>query len=259
MAVLELYGKCKELGYCDCDGFFGCFDPQPPLPKPLIENELANAMQADRETSTYVNSNYRQELEVIEKSETKLVECDVCDKSHLHDHPHIANIEGYVPIDDTYALSEVRNQREATRDVDRVLPDWLQEKPESEPSKGYATKRRAPLCEQCGIVKRSNHKCKGAPKPADADCRACRTIGRFCAVHGGRWDDYDTPKLADVRVATALPEPVSVGLPALDAPTPEVDPELAAIGEILKAVDGLNKKQLKRVMSYVDDRIWENE
>ena len=27
MAVLELYGKCKGLGYCDCGGFFGCNDP----------------------------------------------------------------------------------------------------------------------------------------------------------------------------------------------------------------------------------------
>jgi hypothetical protein len=26
MAVLELYGKCKELGYCDCGGFLGCVD-----------------------------------------------------------------------------------------------------------------------------------------------------------------------------------------------------------------------------------------
>jgi len=40
MAVLELYGKCKELGYCDCSGFFGCVDPRPPAPKPVIENEL---------------------------------------------------------------------------------------------------------------------------------------------------------------------------------------------------------------------------
>jgi hypothetical protein len=51
MAVLELYGKCKELGYCDCKGFFGCVDPRPPAPKPVIENEIANARKAERETS----------------------------------------------------------------------------------------------------------------------------------------------------------------------------------------------------------------
>ena len=74
MAVLELYGKCKELGYCDCKGFFGCVDPRPPAPKPVIENELRNAMQAEREVSDYKNHNLKNEL--------ALVECQVCDRSH---------------------------------------------------------------------------------------------------------------------------------------------------------------------------------
>jgi hypothetical protein len=26
MPTLEQYGKCRELGYCDCGGFFGCVD-----------------------------------------------------------------------------------------------------------------------------------------------------------------------------------------------------------------------------------------
>jgi hypothetical protein len=69
MAVLELYGKCKELGYCDCGGFRGCHDPKPPAPKPVIENELANAMKAEHEVSDYHNHNYRRELEAIEQSE----------------------------------------------------------------------------------------------------------------------------------------------------------------------------------------------
>jgi hypothetical protein len=94
MAVLELYGKCKELGYCDCKGFFGCVDPRPPAPKPVIENELAHAMQANRETSDYHNHNYGRELEAIDQSEGELVECEVCDRSHLPNHPHITNIEG---------------------------------------------------------------------------------------------------------------------------------------------------------------------
>jgi hypothetical protein len=60
MAELELYGKCKELGYCDCGGFFGC------IGTPALA----------------------------------LVECSVCDRSHSPEHPHIKNIDGDVPIDD---------------------------------------------------------------------------------------------------------------------------------------------------------------
>src|SRR5215212_7822289 len=68
MAVLELYGKCKQLGYCDCGGFWGCHDPNPPAPKPVIENELQNAMKAELQTTVYTNHNYRRELEAIERS-----------------------------------------------------------------------------------------------------------------------------------------------------------------------------------------------
>jgi len=39
----------------------------------------------------------------------------------------------------------------------------------------------------------------------------------------------------------------------------EQDVELAAIGTILKAVDGLESKQLKRVMSYVASHLEEAE
>jgi hypothetical protein len=77
MAVLELYGKCKELGYCDCSGFFGCVDPRPPAPKPVIENELATTMKAEQEVSHYHNHNYRRELEAIDQSQGALVECEV--------------------------------------------------------------------------------------------------------------------------------------------------------------------------------------
>jgi hypothetical protein len=47
MAVLELYGKCKELGYCDCGGFFGCNDPDHVGP-PLSADELAAARNDTR-------------------------------------------------------------------------------------------------------------------------------------------------------------------------------------------------------------------
>jgi hypothetical protein len=108
--------------------------------------------------------------------------------------------------------------------------------------------------------------------------------------------DYDTPKVGDERVAKTLPTPVLVtqlettetcrnghpktpenayirsdgpreckqckkdykntARPALPA---EADPELAAIGAILRAVDGLGSNQLKRVMSYVAARLEETE
>jgi hypothetical protein len=48
----------------------------------------------------------------------------------------------------------------------------------------------------------------------------------------------------------------SSGRPALSA---EADRELAAIGTILNAVDGLGSNQLKRVMSYVAARLEEAE
>jgi len=44
--------------------------------------------------------------------------------------------------------------------------------------------------------------------------------------------------------------------PALPA---EADPELAAIGTILRAVEGLESNQLKRVMDYVAARLEEAE
>ena len=73
MSVLELYGKCKELEYCDCGGFFGCVEPAPPMDKPADRRELDRAMEADRETSDYKNHNPKYEL--------ALVDCEVCDRS----------------------------------------------------------------------------------------------------------------------------------------------------------------------------------
>jgi hypothetical protein len=87
--MVELYGKCRKLGYCDCKGFFGCVDPNPPLERSGKPQELENAMQADCQTSDYANHNYRRELEKIETDEDEvlLVECEVCDRSHLPELP----------------------------------------------------------------------------------------------------------------------------------------------------------------------------
>jgi hypothetical protein len=254
MAVLELYGKCKQLGYCDCGGFLGCVDLDGP----------GNHAPADRKSA--------------------LVECEVCDRSHAPSHPHITTIEGDTLIDDAEPVQRKPAPVIHIPPPDDQLPDWLQEK---EPFKQTT-------CELCGKIKRSNHVCKGQPDNIQAvkaePCADCARTGELCVRHGGVWKDYDTP-----RVAKTLPAPVSVtqsethncrkghprtpentyirsdgrreckeckrhyqttGRPAL---TTEADPELAAIGTILKAVEGLGSNQLKRVMSYVAARLEETE
>jgi hypothetical protein len=275
----------QELGYCDCKGFFGCVDPRPPAPKPVIENELRNAMQAEREVSDYKNHNLKNEL--------ALVECQVCDRSHAPGHPHIANIDGDTPIDDEPGEDrpgpvEPVVPRGRTIPARAGLPDWLKDKPEAK-------------CDVCGKIKRSNHNCKGQPKAYVARiagmCEDCKSAGELCVLHGGVWSSYDTAKgQVDERVAESLPAPVSVmqsekthmcrnghprtpeniyirsdgrseckeckrvykknWTPVLPA---EADRELAAIGAILRAVEGLGSNQLKRVMSYVAARLEETE
>jgi hypothetical protein len=172
------------------------------------------------------------------------------------------------------------------------LPDWLKDQPAS----GRGTKSEA-KCDACGLNKRKNHNCKGQPKDttsAAQGCEYCKRAGGLCVRHGGVWSSYDRPKVGDERVAKTLPAPVSVtqsertercrnghlktpenayirsdgrreckqckkdykntarpGLPA------EADRELAAIGAILRTVQGLESKQLKRVMSHVAARLEE--
>jgi hypothetical protein len=343
MAVLELYGKCKELGYCDCDGFFGCVDPRPPAPKPdKASDELRNAMKAEDQTSDYRNYAYRQELEAIEQSEGGLVECEVCDRSHLPSHPHITNIEGDTPLDDDEPVERKAGPIISVPPDDQ-LPEWLRDQPAAEeteddrpkqicqvcgnpwaprhackvavlperdfnrPVKRGGIQLNAAKCDVCGKVKRSNHNCKGrhlvdSPGESAKPCEDCKRAGELCVRHGGLWSDYDTPKgqrdrqRTDDRIARTLPAPVSVTesettercrnghprtpenryirsdgrseckeckrvykknwMPAL--PT-EADQELAAIGTILRAVEGLESNQLKRVMSYVAARLEETE
>src|SRR5687768_14248545 len=118
MAVLELYGKCKELGYCDCGGFLGCESPA-------------------------------------------LVECEVCDRSHAPNHPHIANIDGDTPIDDE---SEPRGAP-----ADRELPSWLRDKPGSQVIRPAAstssTAGPQELCQVCGNPWAPKHTCLGTDEP----------------------------------------------------------------------------------------------
>lgn len=232
MAVVELYGKCKELGYCDCSGYFGCVDPKPPAPKLVIENELQNAMKAEDQTSDYKNYAYRQELEAIEQSEGGLVECEVCDRSHLPNHPHITNIEGDTPLDDDEPVERKADPIIPALPPDDQLPAWLRDKPAAEdteddgpqqicqvcgnpwaprhacnPADTTATKRRVTpyhmrqiaKCDVCGKKKQSNHKCKGRPDAqavkAAGGCEDCKRAGELCVRQGhvGKLRDRQGP------------------------------------------------------------------
>jgi hypothetical protein len=348
MAVLELYGKCKELGYCDCRGFFGCNDPE------SVQKPDAKTLEAaSRRHEIVVNEKdverYAESMPEWDKNPPgTLVECEVCDRSHTANHPHITNIEGDTPLDD-----EEPTQRKADPIIllppVEQLPEWLRDKsgadgteddkppqmcqvcgnpwaprhacsgaqpPETDFNRPVAPQRKQTKCESCGLVRRSNHQCKVQPKADTAKvaqrCEDCERAGELCVRHGGRWADYDTPKPgkpADERIATTLPRPVSFTQPETTdrcrnghprtpentyersdgrreckkckkayqtsisalrrlnranggqaiSSTAEPDHELAAIGTILRAVDGLGSNQLKRVMSYVAARLEEAE
>ena len=55
---------------------------------------------------------------------------------------------------------------------------------------------------------------------------------------------------ADERIATELQQPASVSLPEPVA----ADHELAAMGTILAALEGLSAEQVSRMLAYVADR-----
>lgn len=162
MAVLELYGKCKELGYCDCSGFFGCVDPRPPAPKPVIENELATAMKAEQEVSHYHNHNYRRELEAIDQSQGALVECEVCDRSHLPNHPHISNIEGDTPFDDDEPVQRKADPIISLPPPEDQLPEWLRDRPAEEVTEDDKPRQ---ICQVCGNPWAPRHACIGKEAP----------------------------------------------------------------------------------------------
>ena len=88
--------------------------------------------------------------------------------------------------------------------------------------------RAQTTCGVCGKIKRRNHNCKGAPagesRPkAQPDERIARELPKAIRVEAGRTDDI-------------------------------LDPKLAAIMTILRALDGLNTEQAARMLVYVADR-----
>lgn len=242
----------------------------------------------------------------MKRYDESLVDCEVCDRSHAPNHPHITNIDGDEPID--YEEPEQRKPDAviALPPSQDELPDWLRDKPGSrairpssstdavDPSKlcqlcgkpwapkhactgapdpgtdfdrpgevspreryehGLPTMRQRAKCEVCGKVKRSNHNCKGKPtviqlpassEPAQGEaatppCPRCEVLGRLCIRHGGMYDEYDTPK------------------PERQTPKPTVDPEVAAMGDIVEVMEKLSQRQRERVMAYIKSRFEEVE
>ena len=296
MAVLEYTENARNSATAIVAGF-RCVDPDH-IGGRLSPEELASARKSIKALAIGEgNRNY-------DASDAALVECEVCDRSHAPSHPHIANIDGDVPIDD----SDLGDAPQPAP-IARELPDWLKDKPGSqmirpaaEPSannptcgvcgepwasrhvckgaeppgmsafnppivKAHDPRRAETSCVVCGKIKRSNHVCKGAP-PAEKPCVYCERAGEPCVRHGGERSSVRTAKRfqtrqeadqspaqpqADGRAAKELPKPVSAAQPAAGE-AQELDRELAAIGTILAALDGLSVDEVKRAFAYVADR-----
>jgi hypothetical protein len=207
-----------------------------------------------------------------------MVDCEICDKSHLPDHPHIANIDGDIPIDDDPLVQASMDRRPIGR---AELPDWLKDKPGAqmirpatpavdpqelcqvcgepwapkhdcklakagEPAfngpmsppnspdkqREYVTSRKADRCDDCGLIKRSNHRCKGA------------AVNR-----------HDELIIKGPQKLVEINQPVQEESPrAPDEPSSPLDQELAAIGTMVKALEGMKSSQVRRILAYIADR-----
>lgn len=80
MSVVELYGKCKELGYCDCGGFLGCIDDEPMVGRPRQEPE---EVIGDRPLVELADE---PELPTVKESGRRGPRCAVCGKELRSNH-----------------------------------------------------------------------------------------------------------------------------------------------------------------------------
>lgn len=104
-----------------------------------------------------------------------MVECEVCDRSHVPNHPHIANIEGDIPIDDADPHSDLQKPAPVTS---RELPDWLKDKPGSKairPAAGVSSADDK-VCQVCGKLWAPRHACKGAEQAGTGFNRPVATL-----------------------------------------------------------------------------------
>ena len=137
----ELYGKCRELGYCDCGGFFGCFDPGGPRRK-ASKKELANPNYQPH----HVSKREPEDLEPAASRPAKPPElyCDICKKIYIGkplDHLRAVH-DRIITTDengtDTYGRAPINPGRE----------------------RSMRGKRNQKQCPDCGKYLRKDHVCK---------------------------------------------------------------------------------------------------
>jgi hypothetical protein len=125
------------------------------------------------------------------------------------------------------------------------------------------------LCVRHGGLWSSYDSAKGQPEKAPADERVAKTLPAPVSVaepeiadtcrNGHPRTPESTYTRSDGRSECKECKRIYHKNNFRPAVPAEVDRELAAIGTILKAVEGLGSKQLKRVMSYVAARLEEAE
>lgn len=80
--IPELYAKCREIGYCDCNGTNGCIDDTTLVPAPTeAEHERQMFAQA-KMSKSYSNHNLKRELAMPSTSGP----CEVCGKQLRRNH-----------------------------------------------------------------------------------------------------------------------------------------------------------------------------
>ena len=94
----------------------------------------------------------------------------------------------------------------------------------------------AATCDVCGLIKRSNHNCKGAPA-AEKPCTYCVRAGEPCVRHGGERSSVRASKRYQARqeAAQSAAQPPAVDRIAKELPKPAavvqtVDPEPSGSG-----------------------------